>query len=130
MIGKQAKIILTACLPIIFTYTDFSFQAYNVIKITDKITMKNAAEYANIIIRDEREKIFNETPTVYTADKIERVYEFADGAIVKYEWQSAPDGRTSATERYNHQWSLTTLPAPNPQKFKKGIIKVINYPRP
>ncbi len=94
-----------------------------------KNIMKNAEEYANIIIRDEREKIVNETPTVYTADKIERVYEFADGAIVKYEWQNSPDGRTSATERYNHQWSLTTLPAPNPQKFKKGIIKVINYPR-
>lgn len=91
--------------------------------------MNKAEEYANIIIRDERDKIIKETPTVYTEDKIERVYEFADGAILKYEWQSAPDGRTASEERYNHQFSLITLPAPNPNKFKKGIIKVINYPR-
>ncbi len=91
--------------------------------------MKNAEEYADIIIRDEREKIINETPTVFTDDKIERIYEFGDGAIVKYEWQSSPDGRTSAVGRFNHQFSLTTLPSPNPHKFKKGIIKVINYPQ-
>lgn len=91
--------------------------------------MTNAAEYADIIIRDERHKIKNEMPTVYTTDKIERIYEFADGAVVKYEWQSAPDGRTSAVERYNHQFSLINLPNPNPNKFKKGIIKVINYPQ-
>jgi len=47
--------------------------------------MKSTEEYADIIIRDEREKIVSETPTVYETDKIERVYEFADGAIVKYE---------------------------------------------
>lgn len=91
--------------------------------------MNKAEEYADIIIRDEREKIIKETPTVYTADKIERVYEFADGAVLKYEWQSSPDGRTSAEERFNHQWSLINLPSPNPHKFKKGIVKVINYPR-
>ncbi len=91
--------------------------------------MKSSEEYADIIIRDEREKIVNETPTVYTADKIERVYEFADGAVVKYEWQSTPDGRTSPDERFCHQWSLINPPASNPNKFKKGIIKVINYPR-
>ena len=91
--------------------------------------MKTAEEYADIIIRDEREKIIKETPTVYTDDKIERVYEFGDGAIVKYEWQSTPDGRTASEERYNHQFSLINLPVPNPNKFKKEIIKVINYPR-
>lgn len=91
--------------------------------------MNTAEEYADIIIRDEIEKIVKETPTVYTDDIIERVYEFADGAIVKYEWQSTTNGRTSAEERYNHQFSLINLPAPNPNKFKKGIIKVINYPR-
>lgn len=91
--------------------------------------MKNAEEYADIVIRDEREKIVTETPTVYTADKIERIYEFADGAVLKYEWQSASDGRTSGEERYNHMFSLTTLPSPNPHKFKKGVVKVINYPK-
>lgn len=91
--------------------------------------MKTSEEYADIIMRDEVEKIVKETPTVYTDDKIERVYEFADGAVVKYEWQSTTDGRTSAEERYNHQFSLISLPDSNPNKFKKGIIKVINYPR-
>lgn len=91
--------------------------------------MRNSEDYAYVIIRDEREKIKNETPTLFTEDKIERIYEFKDGAIVKYEWQSAPDGRTSAEEIYNHKFSLITLPEPNPQKFKKGVIKVINYPQ-
>ncbi len=91
--------------------------------------MKKAEEYAEIIMRDEREKIIAETPTVYTDDKIERIYEFADCAVVKYEWQSAPDGRTSAIGEYNHRFTLINLPTPNPNGFKKGIIKEINYPR-
>ena len=91
--------------------------------------MKNAEEYADIVIRDEREKIVSEKPTVYTDDVIERIYEFADGAILKYEWQSAPAGRTSKTERYNHKFTLINLPSPNPNKFKIGVVKVINYPQ-
>ncbi|MEP6900281.1 MAG: hypothetical protein ABJA66_00945 [Actinomycetota bacterium] len=91
--------------------------------------MKTAEEYAEIIMRDEREKIVAETPIIYTDDKIERIYEFADGAIVKYEWQSTPDGRTSAEEIFNHRFTLLSLPKPNPNGFKKGIIKAINYPR-
>ena len=62
-------------------------------------------------------------------DKIERIYEFADCAVVKYEWQSTPDGRTSATEEFNHRFTLINLPTPNPNGFKKGIIKQINYPQ-
>ncbi len=91
--------------------------------------MKSTEEYADIIMRDEREKIVSETPTVYETDKIERVYEFADGAIVKYEWQNTPDGRTSANGEFNHRFTLMTLPKPNLRNFKKGIIKVINYPK-
>ncbi len=90
--------------------------------------MKKAEEYADIIMRDDREKIVSETPTIYDNDKIERIYEFADGAIVKYEWQNTPDGRTSASGDFNHRFTLTALPDPNPNSFKKGIIKVINYP--
>lgn len=84
--------------------------------------MKNAEEYADIIIRDERERIVSETPTVYRDDKIERVYEFDDGAVVKYEWQSAP-----RAEAFNHKFTLVTPPAPNPQQFRAGVVKVINY---
>ena len=90
--------------------------------------MKNAEDYAEIIMRDEREKIVSETPTVYETERIERIYEFADGAVVKYEWQSTPDGRTSATGAYNHRFTLVTLPEPNPRKFKKGVIRQIDYP--
>jgi len=91
--------------------------------------MKNAEEYADIIMRDEREKIVSETPTVYETDRIERLYEFADGALVKYEWQNTPDGRTSADGKFNHRFTLITLPKTNRNGFKKGIIKVINYPK-
>jgi hypothetical protein len=85
--------------------------------------MKNAEEYADIIIRDERERIVSETPTVYEDDKIERVYEFDDGAVIKYEWQSAP-----RAELFNHKFTLVEPPSPNPQKFRAGVVKVINYP--
>jgi len=91
--------------------------------------MKSAEEYAEIIMRDEREKIVKETPLVYETDRIERLYEFADGAVVKYEWQNTPDGRTSATEIFNHRFTLTLLPEPNPYNFEKGVIKEIKYPR-
>ena len=91
--------------------------------------MKNVEEYAEIIMRDEREKIASETPTIYETHKIERIYEFHDGAIVKYEWQESPSGRTSKAEIFNHRFSLIEPPSPNPRKFQKGIIKVINYPQ-
>ena len=91
--------------------------------------MNKVTEYAEIIMRDEREKIVTETPTIYEDDRIERIYEFADCAVVKYEWQSTPDGRTSATEEFNHRFTLINLPTPNPNGFKKGIIKEINYPQ-
>ena len=84
--------------------------------------MKNAAEYADIIIRDERERIVRETPTVYEDDKIERIYEFDDGAIVRYEWQDAP-----GAEAFNHRFTLIKPPAPNPHRFQTGVVKVINY---
>ncbi|MDQ3797956.1 MAG: hypothetical protein M3384_00760 [Acidobacteriota bacterium] len=84
--------------------------------------MKNAEEYADIIIRDEREKIISETPTVYRDDKIERIYEFEDGAVVRYEWQDAP-----RDEPYNHKFTLVKPPHPNPRGFQPGVVKVINY---
>jgi len=89
--------------------------------------MRNAEEYAAIIMNDEREKIVKETPTIYNDDRIERIYEFADGAVIKYEWQSTPDGRTSPDEKFNHRFSLIKTPQPNPHKLKEGIISQINY---
>ncbi|MEO6589000.1 MAG: hypothetical protein ABIP06_06705 [Pyrinomonadaceae bacterium] len=87
--------------------------------------MKKAEEYADIILRDEREKIVNETPTVYEPENIERIYEFADGAVVRYEWQDFPPD--DSKEKYNHRFTLITPPKPNPHKLKIGVIKVINY---
>jgi hypothetical protein len=89
------------------------------------MSVQKSEEYAEIIIRDETEKIVSETPTVYMDDKIERVYEFEDGAVVKYEWQSLPPD--DATDRFNHKFTLVTPPSPNPRKFKTGVVKIINY---
>ena len=89
------------------------------------MNVQKSDEYAEIIIRDETEKIVSETPTVYTDERVERVYEFADGAVVKYEWQSLP--RDDAPDRFNHKFTLVTLPSPNPRKFKTGVVKTINY---
>ena len=84
-----------------------------------------AEEYAEIILRDEREKITKETPTIYETEQIERIYEFHDGAVVRYEWQSFPGH--NAAEKYNHRFTLLTAPSPNPHKLKAGIIKTIDY---
>lgn len=91
--------------------------------------MKTAAGYADIIMNDETDKIVSETPTFFDDSRIERVYEFADGAVVKYEWQSTPDGRTSPDGKYNHRFTLVTAPSKNPNKFEPGVIFVINYPK-
>ena len=91
--------------------------------------MEKAEDYVDIILQDERDKIVSETPTLYESDKIERLYEFADGTVVKYEWQGTPDGRTSAKGEFNHRFTLITLPNPNPNGFKKGVIRQIDYPR-
>lgn len=98
------------------------------VKIVDTskvMTVKNAEEYADIIIRDERECIVSEKPTVYTDEKIERIYEFEDGAVVKYEWQNLPADRR--IEHFNHKWTLITPPSSNPNKLKTGVVKIINY---
>ncbi|MGI9054939.1 MAG: hypothetical protein ACR2F2_03965 [Pyrinomonadaceae bacterium] len=87
---------------------------------------KNPAEvYAEIILNDEREKILKETPTVYNSDKIERIYEFHDGAVVSYEWQSFTENNSA--EKFNHRFTLTSAPSPNPHKLKSGVIKTIDY---
>jgi hypothetical protein len=87
--------------------------------------MNKAEEYVEIILTDERDKIAKETPTIFETKKIERLYEFADGAVVKYEWQDFPDEESG--EKYNHRFTLITLPKPNPSKLKAGVILSIDY---
>ena len=91
--------------------------------------MKNIKEYAEIILNDERGKIASETPTIYEDNYIERLYKFLDGAVVRYEWQGTPDGRTSPEGKFNHRFTLITLPNPNPNSFELGVIKQIDYPK-
>lgn len=82
-------------------------------------------EYAEIIIEDNGEEIKGEMTTVYEDEKIERLYSFHDGAIVKYEWRSIPSENSS--ESFNHRFTLIQLPSQNPHNFEAGVIKVINF---
>lgn len=91
--------------------------------------MSEREKYAEIIIRDERDKIASEKTVVFEPDKIERLYKFYDGAVVKYEWQAPPANKTSDYESFNHRFSLIKLPAPNPFQLQTGIIKIIRYPK-
>lgn len=88
--------------------------------------MNKAKRYVDIIIQDETEKISREVPTLHGDDKIERLYEFYDGAVVKYEWQNFPTDINQ--ERYNHRFTLIQLPLPNPEGLEIGVIKTIDYP--
>lgn len=80
-----------------------------------------AEKYVRIIMQDETDKITRETPVVYEPDRIEREYEFEDGAVVKYEWQDASLGG------FNHRFSLVKPPKPNPGKLSAGVIETIDY---
>jgi hypothetical protein len=77
--------------------------------------------YVNIITRDETEKIASERPVMYENDRLERLYEFHDGAVVRYEWQEASLGG------FNHRFSLVTPPDPNPNNLTTGVITEIGY---
>ncbi len=82
-------------------------------------------EYADIIIEDISEEIKGEMTTVYENEKIERLYSFHDGAIVKYEWRSSPS--ENSAESFNHRFTLIQPPSQNSNKFETGIIKVIDF---
>ena len=81
-------------------------------------------EYANIIISDVFEEIADEETTVYTNERIERIYYFHDGAVVKYEWRGFP---AENAESFNHRFTLITPPSPNPHKFETGVVKTIDF---
>lgn len=83
--------------------------------------MREAEKYLDVIMRDERNRIVSETPTIYEDHRIERLYEFDDGAVVKYEWQD------SSPYEFNHRFTLVKLPSPNPAKLKMAVIGIINY---
>lgn len=80
-----------------------------------------AEKYVGIILRDETDAILSETPTLYENARIERVYEFHDGAVVKYEWQDLSLGQ------FNHRFTLVRPPSPNPENLSAGVIRTIDY---
>ena len=82
--------------------------------------------YANSIIEDVRSRFVHEETTRFTDKEIERLYEFEDGALVKYEWRS-PEGR-SGNSGFNHRFSIVRAPKPNPNKIKVGVIREIGFP--
>lgn len=81
--------------------------------------------YANAIIKDVQNAFVHEETTSFSESKIERVYEFEDGAIVKYEWQSEEGAQNG--EPFNHRFTLIKIPSPNPGNLETGIIKVVSY---
>lgn len=86
---------------------------------------QNSDFYADSIIEDVRSRFTSEETTKFTDNEIERIYEFEDGAVVKYEWRS---GGRGAGDGFNHRFTLVTPPKPNPNKLKKGVIREIGFP--
>lgn len=86
--------------------------------------IRETNEYVNIIISDVFEEIAGDETIVYSNEKIERLYYFHDGAVVRYEWRSFP---ADNAESFNHRFTLVTPPSPNPHKFETGVIKTIDF---
>lgn len=88
---------------------------------------KFAEHYVKDIIEDNLDRIVNEEPVEYDQHKLTRLYEFEDGAVVKYEWQDVAATYSANAEKFNHKFTLVNLPKPNPHKLHKSIVEVINY---
>lgn len=84
-----------------------------------------ANNYVNAIIRDVQNAFVREETTTFSESKIERTYEFEDGAIVKYEWQSEETAQKG--ERFNHKFTLIKTPVQNSGNLETGVIKIVNY---
>ena len=84
-----------------------------------------ANSYVNAIIRDVQNAFVREETTNFSDSKIERTYEFEDGAIVKYEWQSEEVARNG--ESFNHKFTLIKTPASNSENLETGVIKIVKY---
>jgi hypothetical protein len=81
--------------------------------------------YVNAIIKDVQNTFVREETISFSQSKIERVYEFEDGAMVKYEWQSADN--QDPKEPFNHRFTLIKVPTPNQGNLESGVIKVVSY---
>lgn len=81
--------------------------------------------YINAIIKDVQNAFVHEETKQFSDSKIERHYEFEDGAIIKYEWQSTEASKNG--EPFNHRFSLIKAPLPNTGNLEIGILKVIAY---
>ncbi len=81
--------------------------------------------YVNAIIKDIQNAFVREETIIFSESNIERIYEFEDGAIIRYEWQS--ETQAAMNEEFNHRFSMIKLPSPNTDNFQNGIIKTISY---
>jgi hypothetical protein len=81
--------------------------------------------YVTAIIKDIQNQFVREETTSFTDSKIVREYEFEDGAIIKYEWQTAESSRNG--EPFNHRFTLIKTPIENEDNLTIGVIKVMNY---
>lgn len=79
--------------------------------------------YVNAIIKDIQNQFVREETISFSDTRIVREYEFEDGAIIKYEWQSENAGG----EDFNHRFTLANLPNPNPENLETGILKTVTY---
>lgn len=86
---------------------------------------KHTNYYVTSIIQDIQTRFITEKTTKFSLSQIERTYEFDDGAVVKYEWRDAV--AASEKDGFNHRFTLTKPPKPNPHKLTKGVIKVIEH---
>ena len=80
--------------------------------------------YVNAIIKDVQNAFVREETMSFSESKIERIYEFEDVAIVKYEWQSEENAKKG--EPFNHRFTLIKIPSPNHGNLEVGI-KTVNY---
>ncbi|MCU0238622.1 MAG: hypothetical protein MUC29_04200 [Pyrinomonadaceae bacterium] len=81
--------------------------------------------YVTAIIKDIQNQFVREETKSFSEDKIVREYEFEDGAIIKYEWQTAESSRHG--EPFNHRFTLIKAPIENEDNLQLGVIKIMNY---
>lgn len=84
-----------------------------------------ANSYVNAIIRDVQNAFVREETMSFSQSRIERLYEFEDGAVVKYEWQSEENSQNG--EPFNHKFTLIKKPVSNSENLETGVIKIVKY---